>query len=167
MLDDWILRLRSIFRRSVVEQELDEELQFHLEQQIESYLRAGFDRDEAVHRARLDFGRLDQIKEEHRAARGVRLIDDLVRDAGSAARQVRRSLGFIIVVVLCVGLFDVFDTVLRRGGVAARGTTAAALAPVDHELAILLLLATAVVLVIAATIVFTFWFAGPFLRRRL
>jgi hypothetical protein len=122
MRADWILRLRSMFRRSAVEQELDDELQFHLEQQIESYVRAGLDRDEALRRARLEFGGLEQIKEEHRDARGVGLIEDLVRDVAYAARQLRRSPGFTVLAVLCLGLgigvntsmFGVLNTVLLR-----------------------------------------------------
>ena len=41
MLSDLILRLRSLFRRDVVEQELDDELRFHLEQQVDVYMRQG------------------------------------------------------------------------------------------------------------------------------
>ena len=41
------LRLRSLLRRSQVEQELNAELQFHLEQQIEENLAAGMSREEA------------------------------------------------------------------------------------------------------------------------
>jgi putative ABC transport system permease protein len=76
MIEDWILRLRSLFRPSAVERELDDELRFHLEQQVASYIRQGLAYEDAVRRARLAFGTFDQVKEEHRAARGVRLIDD-------------------------------------------------------------------------------------------
>jgi len=64
MLNDWALRLRSLFKRTVVERELDDELQFHFEQQVESHMRKGLARDEAVRRARLEFGAIDQIKED-------------------------------------------------------------------------------------------------------
>jgi macrolide transport system ATP-binding/permease protein len=50
------LRLRSLFRRSRVEQELNAELQFHLEQQIEENLAAGMSREEARYVARRTFG---------------------------------------------------------------------------------------------------------------
>jgi hypothetical protein len=55
MLTDWMLRLRSVFKRNVVERELDEELAFHLEQQIASYVSRGIPHDEAMRRARLEF----------------------------------------------------------------------------------------------------------------
>ena len=70
MLSDLLHRLRAFFRHDTVERELDEEVSFHLEQQVDVYLRAGLSRDEAVRRARLEFGGLDQIKEAHRDARG-------------------------------------------------------------------------------------------------
>ena len=80
MMIDLFHRLRSLFRRARVEHELDEEMRFHLEQQITSYIRQGLTRDEAVRRARIEFGGLDQIREEHRDVRGVALVEDLARD---------------------------------------------------------------------------------------
>lgn len=104
MLSDWILRLRSLFKRNVVEQELDDELRFHFEHLVNSHMRAGLARDEAVRRARLQFGGIDQIKEEHRDARGIRMIDDLVRDLRYAGRQILRAPAFAILAMLCLGL---------------------------------------------------------------
>ena len=96
MLSDWILRLRSLVRRDVVEQELDDELRFHMEQQVAAYMSQGLSRDDAMRRARLEFGGLAQIKDEHRDARGVGTLDHLARDLRSAFRQVRRAPGFTI-----------------------------------------------------------------------
>ncbi|MPY91030.1 MAG: FtsX-like permease family protein [Luteitalea sp.] len=122
MLSDLALRLRSVFKRRAVEQELDDELQFHLERQVTSYMRQGLARDDAVRRARLELGGLDQIKEEHRDARGISLVDDLDRDVRYAARQVCRSPGFALLAVLCLGLgsgvniaiFSLVNAVLLR-----------------------------------------------------
>ena len=74
------LRLRSLLRRDAVERDLDDEMRFHIESLVESHVRRGLPRDEALRRARLEFGGLDQIKEEHRDARGTRQIGDLGRD---------------------------------------------------------------------------------------
>ena len=51
MLTDWALRLRSLFRRGGVEHELDDELRFHLAQQVSSLIRQGLTPDEAIRRA--------------------------------------------------------------------------------------------------------------------
>jgi putative ABC transport system permease protein len=104
MLTDLMLRIRSLFRRNVVEQELDDELRFHLEQQVESYVRAGLSRNDAIRRARLEFGGVDQIKEAHRDARGIDFFSHLGRDLRLGLRQFRRSPGFSALAVLCLGL---------------------------------------------------------------
>jgi hypothetical protein len=57
------LRLRSLFRRKQVELDLSEELQFHLDQKTQGYMSAGFTPDEALRKARREFGGLEQSKE--------------------------------------------------------------------------------------------------------
>jgi putative ABC transport system permease protein len=104
MLTDLVHRIRSVFRRRAVERELDDELRFHLERQIDSHLRAGLPRREAVRRATLEFGGLDQIKEAHRDARGIGFLSHLGRDLQHGLRQFRRSPGFSALAVLCLGL---------------------------------------------------------------
>ena len=75
MLDDLIFRIRSLFRRSAVENELDEELRFHLEQQVEKHVRAGLPREEAMRQTRLEFGGLGHVKEDCRESRGITLLE--------------------------------------------------------------------------------------------
>ena len=104
MLSDFFLRLRALFKRSTIEHELHEELRFHVDRQIESYLNAGLDRDEAVRRAHLAFGSLDQVKEEYRDAMGVRMIEDIWRDIGYAVRTLRRSPVFAATAVISLAL---------------------------------------------------------------
>jgi hypothetical protein len=65
-VDKLLLRLRSLLRRPRVEQELDEELRFHLEQQVEENLAAGISPAEAQYRARRAIGETEQIEEECR-----------------------------------------------------------------------------------------------------
>jgi predicted permease len=122
MLTDWRIRLRALFSRSAVERELDDELRFHFEHLVESHLREGLARDEAVRRARLEFGGLDQIKEEHRDARGIRLVRDVWQDASYGLRMLRRntlsSSAAIATLAIGVGLnaavFSILDWVLLR-----------------------------------------------------
>jgi macrolide transport system ATP-binding/permease protein len=63
------LRLRSLFSRNKVEQELDEELQYHLERQIEENLKAGMSSAEARHAALRSVKGFEQRKEECRDVR--------------------------------------------------------------------------------------------------
>ena len=104
MLADWMLRLRSLFKRATVERELEDELALHFELLVESHLRRGATRAEALRRARLEFGTLDLAKEEHRDARGLALVDEVARDLRYAVRQLRRSPGFALMAILCLGL---------------------------------------------------------------
>jgi len=122
MFGDFIHRLRSLVRRRVVEQDLDDELGFHLERLVNRYVSDGLRHDEAIRRARIEMGGFDQVKEEHRDARGVRLLEDLGSDLRYAVRQVSRSPGFAVLAVLCLGLgigantsiFSALNSVLFR-----------------------------------------------------
>src|SRR6059036_3384127 len=60
MLTDWKLRLRSLFMRSAVDHELEDELRFHFEQQVAYHLAQGVSQDEAVRLARREFGGFEQ-----------------------------------------------------------------------------------------------------------
>ena len=91
MLSDLFLRLRALCKRSTIEREVDAEIRFHVDSQVESYVKGGIVHDEAVRRAHLEFGGVDQVKEEYRDALGVRLIDDLWRDMRYAVRTLGRS----------------------------------------------------------------------------
>jgi predicted permease len=122
MLSDLLYRLRALFRRNAVEGELDEELRFHFEQQIEKYVRSGLTRAEAVRQARLTFGGSEQMKAECRDARGVRWLEDLWMDLRYSLRTLRRSPVFLAVAILSLALgigansaiFSLIDAVMLR-----------------------------------------------------
>lgn len=122
MLNDLLFRLRALFRRRRVEDELDVELRFHFDQQVDVYEREGDSPDEALRRARLVFGGLEQIKDECRDARGLYLVDTVSRDVRYAARGLLRSPGFagVAVASLAIGIganaaiFAVVDAFLFR-----------------------------------------------------
>jgi len=91
MLSDLHYRIRAVFRRNRVEQELDEELRFHLDRQVEKNQQAGAAREEAARRARLDFGGLDQVKDDTRDARGVFALDIAWRDLRYGLRVLSKA----------------------------------------------------------------------------
>ena len=116
------LRLRSFFRPDAVEQELDDELRFHLERQVEEYLARGVPPAEARRRARRDVGALDRWKDDCRDTRRVPRLEDLARDLRLAVRAWQRQPGLAVlaVVILSIGIganvamFDLVDTLMFR-----------------------------------------------------
>src|SRR5439155_1538943 len=88
------LRLRSLFARKRVERELDEELLYHLERQIEEYVAAGMSVEDARRAALRAIGGVEQRKEECRDMRGLNWIDNAAQDFLYAIRQLRKNPGF-------------------------------------------------------------------------
>jgi predicted permease len=103
MLSELVFRLRAVFRRHTVEQELDDELRFHFEREVEKLARSGLTQQEASRRARLAVGGMDLAKEECREARGVSAIETAIQDLRYAMRGMRRSPLFTVAAVLTLG----------------------------------------------------------------
>jgi macrolide transport system ATP-binding/permease protein len=105
----WItarLRIRSLLRRTRVEQELDEELQFHLENKIEEGIAHGLSPKESRYAALRAMDGLEQRKEEMRDLRRIHWLTDFFDDARYAIRSLRRTSGLtgLVVVTLALGI---------------------------------------------------------------
>ena len=96
--------LRALLRRSQMESEMDAELRFHMEAYAEDLVRSGMAREEATRRARLEFGGVERVKEEGREARGVSLVESLLRDLRYGTSNMLRTPGFTAITVLTLAL---------------------------------------------------------------
>jgi predicted permease len=100
----WINRLSNLFRREDVDEELDEELQFHLDARTRANLSTGMNAEAARHDARRRFGNATLAKERAHEMNIVVSIETIGHDLRYALRSLRKSPGLTVLAVLALGL---------------------------------------------------------------
>jgi MacB-like periplasmic core domain len=114
--------LRVLTRRRDFEQNMSDELCFHIEQYTDDLLRSGMSPEKAARLVRVEFGNPINIKADCREAFGVHFFDELRRQLSYAARTLRKTPAFtataLLTLAVCFGanltIFAVIDSVLLR-----------------------------------------------------
>jgi predicted permease len=122
LLDSLRFRIASLFNRSQMSADMEEELRSHLHHRADDLERSGLARAEAERRARIEFGGQVRYKEECREAAGGTLLESLFQDVRFATRSLRRTTGLtaFIVITLALGIgmtsatFSMVDALIFR-----------------------------------------------------
>ena len=97
-------RFGTVARRDAVEDGLNEEIRFHIDQQTEKNIRAGMAPDEARRQAFIKFGGVEHVKEQTRDEFRPALFEDFFRDLRYGGRILRRAPGFALIAIVTLGL---------------------------------------------------------------
>jgi putative ABC transport system permease protein len=117
-LRDLKLRARALLRPRRVEQDLNDELAFHMARETKRLVDQGLAPAEAEQRARARFGSASLMADECRDARGTAFVDNTIRDIHYALRTFRRAplaaVTIVVTVALGLGVVAVLFTILNR-----------------------------------------------------
>jgi predicted permease len=121
-LQPLLQRLRSSFANPQTDRDLDAEMESHLAMAIEENMKRGMSGQEAWRQARIQFGGVEQAKQQQREARGFRGLDILWLDLRYTFRTIRRDSVFTCVAILIltlgiganIAVFSVVNTLMLR-----------------------------------------------------
>ena len=103
---------QRLWRRKRMEELLEKELRFHLDEHVNQLIAQGNSPDLAQRNARLALGGPEQVKEKCRDARDTRWLEDLFQDFRYTLRTLRQRPGFAAVAILTLALGSGATTVM-------------------------------------------------------
>ena len=115
-------RFSALFRRRELGRRIDEELQFHLQMQIEENIRRGMDPPDALAAARSKVGNITSVTEEVYRMNTLSFLEEIVRNIRFSLRTLRRNPGFTAAAILTLAIgigantavFNVVDGILLK-----------------------------------------------------
>ncbi|HMF78203.1 MAG TPA: ABC transporter permease, partial [Bryobacteraceae bacterium] len=118
----WLSRLANVFRSERVDQDLLDELQFHIEARTEDLIRSGMAPNDAARSARRSFGSPLALRERSRDTKLLPRLESFVQDVRFGFRTLRKDRAITVAAVVtlslaigaCTAAFSLIDALLLR-----------------------------------------------------